>query len=216
MNCRKLQLRVDRLRAAAVECRDIPARFRHRRFGWLHASGMMASASRLKAAKARVRCEIAYFPLGLHFAERLGLAVGDEHRIVAETVAAARRPNEMPNTLPSNMRVSPVGHARHSTEMKLARGPAPIPAIPRRVLHRRARSAWPSRNPCPDPPSAPNRCPAHHQEHSTSSPESSASAGNPEPCRRGQRLEPRVAFECRLGLFRFGKAKSPADMASSP
>src|SRR3990170_3840103 len=31
----------------------------------------------------------------LHFAKRLLLAVGDEHGIIAETVAAARRPNDM-------------------------------------------------------------------------------------------------------------------------
>src|SRR3954469_933076 len=55
----------------------------------------------------------------LHFAERLLVAVGDEDRIIAETVAAARGPNDMTVNFALEQLGLPVrpGKAQHRDEV---------------------------------------------------------------------------------------------------
>ena len=95
----------------------------------------------------------------LHFAERLLVAVGDEDRIIAETVAAARRPNDMTVNFALEQLGLPVrpGKAQHRDEVGAQRLAASRPAG---RPARRGRAAWRWRNRASAPPSRPYRRPA--------------------------------------------------------
>ena len=99
----------------------------------------------------------------LHFAERLALPVGDEDRIIAETVAAARRPNDMTVNFALEelgLTVRP-GKAQHRNEVGAQR----LPLQACRSAARRGRAAWQWRNRASGPPSRPCRPPAPPPAH---------------------------------------------------
>src|SRR5262249_32629535 len=96
-----------------------------------------------------------------HLAERTRVSIRHEHRVVAETLVAARRPDQPPP--PRSLR-GPRG-AGHRPARSRPR-PAVAPAASRRGFAARPRyAAWQHENPCPARPSAPNRYRARRRAH---------------------------------------------------
>ena len=141
----------------------------------------------------------------LHFAERLLVTVGDEDRIIAETVAAARRPNDMTVNFALEQLGLPVrpGKAQHRDEVGAQRRAAPGLPVDQFVvdaLHGDGEVAfWPRPVGRVDA-----RRPAQRVDLDAAVVGQGRQAG---ALGGKQRLQLGVAFERRLGLRRLGEAK---------
>ena len=137
-------------------------------------------------SKARARWLMACFRVRIDLAEGLLHAVGDEDRIIAEAVVAARREGQVAVHLAVETScISPVRQRQRQAQTNLRRevGRAVVPSV------RARRAPWPCGNPSSVPPSAPNRCRARRPAQSTHRPESSASADEAARIRRGARFQ---------------------------
>src|SRR6185312_4898611 len=144
-------------------------------------------------------------PLGLHLAERLGPAIGHEHRIVAEPVAAARRPDEMTEHLALEQPGLAVGPSETEHRYEVGARTGRNPAVPRRdflaePLHRQAEILA---RPRPTRRVDARRTAKAIDLEARVVGERRQSRSR--RCRHG--LELRVAGKGRLGFFRFGKAE---------
>ena len=131
----------------------------------------VAGSSLAKRLKARARCDSAcaarapaVLLLRAHLAEGAVVAVGQEHRVVAEAFVAARRPDQRAVDAAGESLVLAVGHGEGQHARRNARGAAPACRAERlqRVLdlaHGDGEILASAR------PSAPNRCRARRRAH---------------------------------------------------
>ena len=129
-------------------------------------------SARAKSWKARARCDSASRPsrppavllLRAHLAEGTRMAVGQEHRVVAEALVAARRPDQRAVDAAGEGLDLAVRRGERQHGRRNARGAAPAWSRPSPAARPRP-SAWRARNPSPVRPSAPNRCRARRRAH---------------------------------------------------
>ncbi len=153
------------------------------------------------AAKARARWLIACLASGAISPKLVGPAVGDEHRVVAETPLPARRPDgHAVDAALEHLRVAVrPGEAEHRDEMR-----APVGIAADQLVHpaHRMREILFRSGPA-------RRMDARARRPSDRDAEAEIVGQRRQPGRprRRQRLEPRIAGETVLGLLRLGQAE---------
>src|SRR5262245_29134754 len=94
-----------------------------------------AGAGKLPESAGAVRYRV--LGIGLHLTEGQYVAIGNEHRIIAETFVSAGRPDEVAVNLASKERNLPVGprQAQHRREIGTRLAPLPAPTLLDRIGH---------------------------------------------------------------------------------
>jgi hypothetical protein len=136
----------------------------------------------------------------VHLAERCAFALGHEHRIVAETLGAARRPDQAAAHLAAKSRDMPVGPGERQHRDEAG---APVAGAGKAFLHQRHGLGKIALRPGPARGIDAGRAVERRHDEAGIIGERRQPAG----CRRGQRLELGICLEGGPGLFGFGQGK---------